>query len=205
MTITTYASKGSQLSIAEMDGNITDLDTRTRLGWRDNIEQFVPRPGDPDAPELNVFRDGIYLYLCPGGQLSEVFAYFHIDHDYAMGTALYPHVHWSSNSTETGTVRWGFEYTLAKGHQQTVFPTSTTVYAEQVCDGTPYKHYVAEVSDANAIPGDLVEPDTVLLVRVFRDGAHVNDTMGDVFGILVDLHYQAAQHTTPNKSPNFFA
>ena len=67
-------------------------------------------------------------------------------------------------------------------------------------------HYVGEVSAANAIDGALygIEPDTIIAVRVFRDGLHANDTLAeDVFGLCMDLHYQADHATTPNKSPPF--
>lgn len=206
MTITRLADKGGvALTPSEADQNIGDLDARTRLGWRDNIVQFDVEVGNPNAPVLNIFRGNIKRYVFFAGELSEAGASWHIDHDYAMGTPLYLHVHWVCPTIATGTVRWGFEYTIAKGHQQAAFAEPTTVYVEQAANGTPYMHYVAEVSDANAIPGVGIEPDTVIVVRCFRDGGHPNDTLdADVFGICLDLHYLAAQHTTQNKSPDFF-
>lgn len=205
MTITLRSQKGAPLTIAEADGNVSTLDERTALGWRDNIVQLDIQPGNPDAPALNIFRDGIHAYNFFAGEMSEAFAAFHVDHDYALGTALYPHIHWAVNTTDTGTIRWGIEYTLAKGHGQMAFGPTTTVYIEQASDGTQYKHYVAEVSDANAIPGTNIEPDTLILCRFFRDGLHANDTLNaDAFVFCVDLHYQADRATTPNKAPNFF-
>jgi hypothetical protein len=205
MTITTRAGKGAPLTFAEADENFSDLDTRTALGWRDNIVQLDVQVGNADAPTLNVFRDGIKAYTFFAGEMSEAFANFHIDHDYAPGTALYPHVHWAITSTETGTVRWGVEWTYAKGHGQMAFGPTQTVYVEQAADGVAYKHFVAEVSDANAIPGTGIETDGIIMCRFFRDGAHPNDTLNaDVFVFCVDLHYQASQHTTPGKSPPFF-
>ena len=122
-----------------------------------------------------------------------------------MGTVLYPHIHWTVDSDLVGTVRWGFEYTVAKGHQQMAFGETVTVYVEQTTDGTPFKHYVAEVADVDAIPALNIEPDTIILCRVFRDAAHPNDTFDDqVFGICLDMHYQVAQAATPRKRPNFF-
>lgn len=204
MTITLRNTKGSPLSYSEADGNFADLDERTALGWRDNIVQLVPQVGNPEAPELNIFRDGIHAYNFAAGQNTEACAYFHIDHDYALGTALYPHVHWAITTTATGTIRWGVEYTIAKGHGQAAFGATTTVYVEQAADGTAYKHFVAEVSDANAIPGTGIEPDTLILCRFFRDGAHPNDTLNaDAFVFCVDMHYQANRATTPFKAPNF--
>jgi hypothetical protein len=106
------------------------------MGWRDNIVQLDVQVGNADAPTLNVFRDGIKAYTFFAGEMSEAFANFHIDHDYAPGTALYPHVHWAIASTETGTVRWGVEWTYAKGHGQMAFGPTQTVYVEQAADGT---------------------------------------------------------------------
>ncbi len=205
MTIYTATGKGAPLTVAEADANMTAFDERTRLGWRDNIVQLDVQVGNVDAPVLNIFRDGIHAYTFFSGEMSEAFANFHIDHDYALGTALFPHIHWAINTTATGTVRWGIEYTVAKGHGQGAFGPTTTVYVEQASDGTQYKHYVAEVSEGNAIPGTGIEPDTLILCRFFRDGTHANDTLdADVFVFCVDLHYQADKATTPNKAPNFF-
>ncbi len=206
MTITTRAGKGSALSHSELDGNFSDLDTRTALGWRDNIVELKVDSSSPNAPTLEAFRGSILAWKFPPNELTEAHSAWHIDHDYALGTKLYVHVHWSPKTTNTGTVRWGFEYTVAKGHQQQAFPTTTTVYVEQAATGTAYLHYVGEVSESDAIDGAVlgIEPDTVILVRLFRDGAHVNDTFeSDVFVSFIDLHYQANRATTPFKAPNF--
>lgn len=204
MTITTRTGKGSELSYAELDGNFSDLDTRTALGWRDNVIEMTVRSG-PTEPQMTLFRNGIYMLAFPVEGLREVFGNFHIDHDYALGTALYPHIHWATDGALVGTVRWGIEWTVAKGHQQMAFGPTTTVYVEQTTTGTPYMHYIAETSLANAIPGTGIEPDTFILMRVFRDVDHVNDTYADqVFGLALDLHYQADRATTPNKAPNFY-
>lgn len=206
MTIITRAGKGTPLTHPEMDGNLTQFDTRTKQGWRDNIIQFTVEVGDNAAPGLEVFRGGIKLYAFPTNKVTQSVAVWHIDHDYAPGTALYPHIHWSVATSNLGTVRWGFEYTIAKGHQQQVFSAPTTVYVEQASVGTPYMHYVAEFSDAQAIPGTLIEPDTLVIARVFRDPTHPNDTLETpVFGLCLDMHYQADRMTTMNKSPNFYA
>lgn len=202
----TSSDKGSPLTPGEADANLDLLETRTGEGWRDNIVQLDVQQGNPDAPVLNVFRGNIKAYNFAAGQMTEAFASFHIDHDYMPGTALYPHIHWAITSTATGTVRWGIEYTYAKGHGQMAFGPTTTVYVEQAANGIAYTHFVAEVSDANAIPGTNVETDGIVLCRFFRDGAHVNDTLADdVFVFCVDLHYQCSQYATPNKAPDFFA
>jgi hypothetical protein len=195
---------GGPLTPAEADGNAGEFDRRTASGWRDNIIEITLRNGPADA-QFAQFRDGIYLPTFVQSGIQNGYGNWHVDHDYKMGSALYPHIHWSTNSATMGTVRWGFEFTLAKGHQQMAFGPTTTVYVEQASLGVPYMHYIAEVSDANAIPGTLIEPDTMILCRVFRDATNVNDTFDDqVFGVALDLHYEVAQAATVNKRPDFF-
>lgn len=199
-------TEGRLLTPAEVDGNFSGLDTKTADGWRDNIVEIKVDSSSPNAPTLGAVRGGILAWQFAPGELTEAHSAFHVDHDYKTGTKLYLHVHWVNTSTAVGTVRWGFEYTVAKGHQQQAFPTTTTVYVEQATTGTAYMHMVGEVSEGNAIDGDAlaIEPDTVILCRLFRDGAHVNDTLNEsVFGIFLDMHYQADRATTPNKAPPF--
>lgn len=179
-------------------------------GWRDLISEVVIRGSGTQDPTWATFRAGVGGYSFSATAIRETHHRFHIDHDYAVGTALYPHVHWSPNTTSTGTVRWGFEYTLAKGHQQvsgSTFNAPTTIYVEQtVSANSQYKHFVAEVSALNAISDVNIEPDSMILIRMFRDATHVNDTFPDaVFGWMVDLHYQTDRFATLNKAPNFYA
>ena len=180
------------------------------FGWQDNTAAFILKGSGANNPSWALFRNGIYGYFFSPNTLHEVWSTFHILHDYAIGTSLYPHIHWSPNTTSTGTVRWGIEYTVAKGHQQgasSTFPASTTVYVEQTVSApSQYQHFVAEVSLANAIPPTNVEPDSVIMIRFFRDAAHPNDTFPDaVMGMFGDLHYQVNTLSTINKAPNFYA
>lgn len=175
-------------------------------GWRDITGTPTIRGTGANDPTWSAFRSGISAYSFSATAMKELWFSFHIDHDYAPGTPLYPHVHWSTAGTNTGVVRWGFEYTWAKGHGQAAFPVTTTVYVNQAATGTAYTHMVAEVSDLDAIPATLIEPDGLLLVRVFRDAANVADTCTDAALLLTsDIHYRCDRYNTPNKAPNFYA
>jgi len=206
MPISLRSEQGSPLSWGQVDGNFSTLDERTRLGWRDNFVELKVDSSSPNAPTLAILRGNIMSWQFFPNELTEAHSGWHVDHDYALGTKLYPHIHWVCTTANIGTVRWGFEYSVAKGHQQQAFPATTTIYVEQTTNGTPYMHYVAEVSEANAIDGAAlgIEPDTLIICRIFRDGASPNDTLEEpVFGIFLDLHYQADHATTPNKAPPF--
>jgi hypothetical protein len=181
---------------------------RGGYGWRDELADVITR-GTAGDPTFKVFRDGIYAYAFEdhgAGTEDQVWAYFHVQHEYAPGTKIYPHIHWSINAAITGTVRWGFEYIAAKGHNQQAFPASTTVYVNQTIT-TQYQHMIAEVSEADAIPIDNLEPDTIIAIRFFRNSSNAADTLaGDAFGFKVDCHYNVnGQFATKNKAPNFYA
>lgn len=177
------------------------------FGWCDNVSDIEVRGQGNANPAWASFRSGIRAYRFESSRMNECWSSFHIDHDYAMNTPLYPHMHWAPEDDRTGTVRWGFEYTIAKGHAQgedSVFPPSSIVYAEtEITQASSHMHFITETSDAAAIPPDLAEPDSLIIIRFFRDAT--NDTYpGGVFGLKTDIHYQAARFATINKEPNFF-
>ena len=181
------------------------------LGWKDLITQVVSH-GGTTGPAWVKFRDGIYLYAFPCNSPREVLATFHIGHDYKMGTNIFPHFHFTVNDRHhTGVVRIGFEYTLAKGHAQSegsTFDSTRIVFTHTLVDTSKddrFKHFVTEVSVEDSIPFMNIEPDTIILMRIFRDANSSQDTFpADIFGITADLHYEAGQHATPQKSPDFF-
>lgn len=207
MTITTRASKGSDLSYEELDANFSDLVGRVE-GWNDLVQDVVVRAGSPNAPGVNPLRDGIYAYQFDADAMNECFSNFHLGHDYIPGSMVFPHVHWSPNTTSTGVVRWGIEYTWARRHDstgQTHFPATNTLYIEVNLEADhQYAHMVSEAPDGQGIPGSTMEVDSIILCRFFRDGAHPNDTFPDpVFLLSVDLHYRSLVKTTPSRFPPF--
>lgn len=160
-----------------------------------------------NAPTWTAFKGDIEQWRFSASTMNEIIlAPLHILHSLKPNTKVYPHVHWASSGTNAGTVRWGVEYTFAKGHQQgagSVFPDTQTIYIEQAATGTAYEHMVAEYS--TGISSANIEPDSLFIARIFRDAAHVNDTCTDaVFGLMFDIHYQKSFWATKNKAPNFY-
>jgi hypothetical protein len=116
-----------------------------------------------------------------------------------------------TNSTATGVVRIGFEYSWARRSDETgatVFSTPATVYKNfTIPSNTNGYHHVVQVDAPNVIPGTAgISVDSLICMRIFRDAADVADTFPDtIFGLTVDLHYQVARIFTPNRDPDFFA
>jgi len=180
-------------------------------GWKDMLGNFTNAKitGTNQPVWTKVVDDGagstgVYAYAFSPNVLNELWVMFQINHDYAIGTAFYPHIHWLPDNTDTGVVRWGIEWSAARGHNQDSFPNTSTIYIEQAGPGILNMHMLAEVAD----PGITVpnaEPGMVVLARVFRDATHVNDTFtGFATGLNLDAHVQVDRDSTLNKEPDFY-
>lgn len=184
--------------------HIVRLDDQNYL-WDDiTTDLSAGKTAGANVPTWSNIRDGLYGYKFGVGD--EVFCAIHLNHDILEGSELLVHCHWLTNSASpSGNVRWGFEYSIAKGHQQTSgsdYPASTTIYAQQAVTDQ-YRHMVAEVAQGGGIPGTNVEPDALVLLRVFRAAATSSESTDNIFGLTVDIHYQKAKLGTKNRTPDF--
>lgn len=176
-------------------------------GWKDLLSSInSAKTAGANVPAWTNIRDGLYGYGFSAAALKEVFVNFHVPHDYMPQSDIYPHIHYVPTTDEVqGVVRWGFEFTYSD--REGTLPASTTVYVEQtIAANSQYEQLVAETADADALSGQdyVFEVDGVLVCRVFRDGAHANDTYaGVVVGTFVDLHYLSDRDTTLNKAAPF--
>lgn len=209
MTITYAQAKGAPLSVSEADGNIADLDERTKLGWIDIVSELYYRDS-PATPIATNYKGGLYLPEFTANDTLEAFATFHIPHGYKPGL-IYPHVHFVTKSTAGGVVRIGFEYTWARRHDSLIgnkkFQNTQFLYIDYtVAEGSDDLHIVAETPEGVGIDGSGIEVDSVILMRMFREGAHPNDTFAhSIWGICADLHIQVDRTATINRAPNFYA
>ena len=203
--IITATGKGAALSIAEMDANLTQLDTRTAGGWKDLVSPLdasgVPAlnaptkvPFGPSGLRTELeFHVGDYIFCQP----------FHVGHDVKVGGKALVHVHWTSNGVNMAPVKWEFQITRALGHQQAYFGGEVSIFAQQTPGGGAWRHMVAEVDMADALT--LTEPDELILVTLRRVTNGATDNTDAIFALTVDFHYEADRDSTPNRSPNFYA
>ena len=174
---------------------------RPASGWKDLKGSLnSAKVTGASQPSWSVVTDSIYAYEFSASQMNEAWLTFHLTHDLSYGYVkedgtishphLFPHIHWASSGTDTGTARLGFEWTYAAGFAAGVFGASSTVYIEQAATGVALTHMIAETPEADAINSANFETDGLVLCRIFRDGAHVNDTLTDTIYIFeADLHY----------------
>ena len=175
--------------------------------WKDIVSNFTIRGfTGGNNPSFGTVAGNIQGLLFSPSTMNQVWCDFHINHDIALNTKIYPHIHWCPITNRTGVVRWGIEYTVAKGHGQQAFHGPITIYINHpVNQPSNLVHYISEATEEQAIPFTNIEPDSFVKTRIFRDAAHPNDTFPDsIHAWTADLHYQAVRVGTKNKAPNFF-
>lgn len=208
MTITYRNTKGSELTYNELDANFSTLDTRTAAGWADLVGELKVIDS-PNSPIGSVYKGGIYAWEFPANETREMFANFHMPHSWKPGTMLYPHVHFVTNSTGAGTVRWVFEYTWARRHdssgQLKFQPTQNLVREFAILANNDDTHFVGEMPEGQGIVATGLEVDAMIMMRIYREGAHVNDTFeASVWAITADLHMEVDRVATPKRAPDFY-
>jgi hypothetical protein len=139
---------------------------------------------------------GVYAYNFAGGTEQEVFFSVQLPHNWKEGSAIYPHVHWSPQTTgQSGTIVWGIEYTWVNYNAASpeTFANTTLLTATSVSiNGTASagRHLITAFA--------LLTPDntqdkisSVLMCRFYRKGGDAADTYnGNAAVMSVDFHYE---------------
>ena len=189
--------------------------------WRDQLGNVNVRgAGASNTPTWAVYRNtggstpAIYQWQFPSHATNsyEATFEFHIQHDYKPGSDLYIHVHWSQIVADPGAqAKFFFDVSYAKGHDQAAFSAPFNTSVTQATSSTQYQHMIAEVQlsasspSATQLDSDDIEPDGVILVRMYRKSSDAGDTLTqDPFVHYVDLHYQVDRFGTKNKAPDFY-
>ena len=153
------------------------------------------------APTLTTFGPGashMKQYAFTVGD--NVWLAFHVPHTFCPGTLAYPHMHWSTDGTDTGVVEWDVDVQMAYGHGQQAFPAETNFQLSANASGTPWNHEITEDDGTNALV--LLEPDALIFIHLeLGAGTTCTDT---VFGLFFDFHYQVDRIGTPDKAPDFW-
>lgn len=158
------------------------------------------------ARNLAGTSQGVFANLFPSDNTErEVYMTLQLPHEYAEGTILQPHIHYSfvyNGTTFTGNTKWGLEYTYAP-LGGTFANVTTTIDATSVALNSltdTYKHLVLSFPDIS-LPGATIS--SMFVCRIFRYAANNGDTFGSgIFALEFDMHYQsdtAGSRTTTTK------
>lgn len=192
MSIITRAAKGTALTHAELDENLTDLRDRPDIivrpktkgwgtkvdtaaptwPWRDLEGAVVPRASAPNAATLEIFAGTIRRWAFAVDDVSD--NAFHIPHDYVPGSDLFVHVHWSHTGTAiSGTIAFSLAHSYAKGHGQAAFPAEKllvwSLATPNIATIPRYQHIITETQlsaaspTATQIDSDDIETDGLIM------------------------------------------
>lgn len=229
MALTRRLVKGQSLTAAEHDANIDHFEenpngvyipkasgtgikideTAPDWGWHD-LKSDLVLTGDASDPVWATYQGNIKQMQFAVGKV--ISTNFHLPHDYALGTDIFIHIHWSHNSATvvSGDITGNFEVCYAKGYDQAFFSTPIVVNMNNVPASTVrYQHMVSEgqLSAALGAGGLLdtadLEPDGLLLCRLEMTANTINDGT-DPFIHAIDIHYQSTGVGTKQKAPDFY-
>lgn len=193
--------------IDSIDGQDTELLHNGQPVWDDLMDVYsVKNLTGANNPSWGTVFSTCKGYIWSGNSMTEVQTSFHLNHQYALNTKIYPHIHWMPITTATGTVVWQMDiWAAARDAQFPASPTTVSI-AHTVSVNSIRMNFVSEVSDADAILDSNLGPDSIIKMRIYRDPSHALDTFpDDIHSWQADLHYQKIRFGTKNKSPNFFA
>ena len=200
MTIVYRDPNGAPLTWAQVDGIFSDLAARTDQAWQMEGLEPTLRDNVGSPAQLVDFKGGTFVLSFSASTNEEAFINWDVPLQWAPGTDLYAAVHWSPGaSTNTGNVRWGFEFTTAAVNG--VFGDTTFFYVTGAADATAWKH-IQSVS--SPYPGSSAVPNQRFVIRFFRDATNVADTFPDVAYLIgVDFYYQTSKFGTPSFTPPY--
>ena len=171
-----------------------------KYGWKDNVVQITPELGDGSK-----WRDiGNGIFAMEFTQSDSVNVNYHVNHDYALNTNAYIHIHFICVEPQNAgsTITLQVDYVIAKGHAQghslTVTPTTFQMTYTYTGNEIAGEHIILECSDAQAF--DLLEPDTLICLKLTLNSESVN---GRFYILTLDLHYLSDREVTLNKVPDF--
>ena len=184
--------------------DLVQAQSQTPVLWKDLISPIstagLPAQDAPTAAAFGpsglrremAFGVGDYCFPQP----------FHVNHDILPGAKALVHVHWSTDGTNTASVRWELQISRCLRDAATGFPAPTSYYVEDAPTAVAWRHIVSEIDIADAL--ELVEPDELILVTLRRVTNGGTNNTDDVFGLTVDFHYQSQIHGTINKVSDFY-
>lgn len=163
-------------------------DARAWLDFNFGVDNLGAGASAPD--KINIGTSSIQTFGFDGvNTLEQVSACVEMNHNWAEGTTLYPHVHWYPTTAAAGSVIWFMEYAFAKA-EGAVIPASATIQVTQAAGGVAWTERFASfptiVLDATYKIG------AQLHIRWYRAPATSGDNYGDdaalgTFGIHVRI------------------
>ena len=187
---------GANYTRFEADGTIEFVGSATV--FNDFVVPTNSAKSGGNAPDWQMFRNsgsgsiGVYTWAFDNnGSSSEDELHFTIQmpHDYKLGSAIYPHLHWSPLTNDGGVVTWGMEYTWA--NYQSTFDITTIVTANSASfSNNQFGHLITELGSISP-SSNQDNISSIICIRLFRNsGASADTYTGKAAMLSFDIHYE---------------
>jgi len=170
---------------ANYDNTASTLDTYGSLVPTGSIQSTGLIEVGTTAPSI-----GVAGLIFPPNVKSEVFFNVQLPHSYLMGGDIDAHVHWIHiEGGDDFNIVWGLEYLWVSIHG-TSTNTSTITTVCNLVDG-PHRHQMSKIAfDDTMIDGTDKGVSSMLMCRLFRDGANPLDTFEyNAYFMEFDFHF----------------
>lgn len=124
----------------------------------------------------------------------QVYFSIQMPHNWKEGSTIYPHIHWSPQTSGTGNVVWGFEYSWVNYDPTSplAFPNTSilTATTDAITAASVDKHLITGFGSItpNANQGKI---SSILMCRLYRHSSNAADTYtGNAALLSFDLHYE---------------
>lgn len=177
---------GSQDSYTGFEDDGTLVATGSATTWNDiNFSGSALKPGS-SSPTWATVLGGLQGWTFDAAAVEELQGCEEVLHDYKEGSDIIVHIHWRPTTTNTGTVRWGLEYSWTNiGATAT---STSTIYVEQASTGVVGRHQIIPFP---TIAGTGQKIGSMFQCRLFRDASNVADTYtGEAFMAQFGIHYE---------------
>lgn len=196
-------SKGTNVSNElnlRVNGRFTMLGNATV--WDDLLAlQYARTLGSKD-PSMDLWNGTIYTWAFDddaAGSEEELFFTIQTPHDMKIGSSLYPHVHWSPDTSTAQNVTWVFTYQWANINENYGNTISTL---RKSCNTIAVKHR-HNMCSFPAMAKTNSTLSSVIVGRLYRDSANATDTSTVKAWLLgFDLHYEKDKLGSANEASN---
>ena len=195
----TLASKGGvRLTPSEADANVVEIERRTAVGWQ-NLNFHMDSSGVTNGAPKALFLGEYPLDVFPADADKYMLCKVHMPHDIA-NIDLYPHIHFATETTSTGTVKFKWKLIYANEYSVTEdvgTPTADQIFGPNI-EGEWVINMLAEYQGAHlvaesATPLSLSETafDGNIVMLLWRDTSVAGNYPDQIFLTYADAYYQS--------------
>jgi hypothetical protein len=157
--------------------------------WERIRARLITSPNSPltEKYELANSTFGLYLHSFDAGSTNELIFDLQLPTTWQPGSTIYPYIHWSPKTSGVADTLIGWSMEYSKAGPGTVFPSPTTIVADNIKIGniTQQNSHIVSSFDSITMTGETA--DTLLVGKIYRSAGDTALITGGVLSIDFDI------------------